>query len=100
LQVFYCALIAGLCLLRNLLSFGLQDLKAPLITLCLDCWVYASFRCCGRRRRLLSLQKAQHLASAVPRLNCLLNTRIALRQKRRDLVVVVPCAARSLDLGA
>jgi hypothetical protein len=56
LQVFYCALIAGLCLLRNLFSLGLQDLKAALITLCLDCWGYASF-CCRERRRRLARRK-------------------------------------------
>jgi hypothetical protein len=106
LQVFHSALIASLSLLRDLLALGLQNLEASLVALSLNLWGCAHFRgsgrswSSGRRGRLLSCQKLQHLRSAVSGANSLLHARIALRQKRRNLIVTVACAARGFDLGA
>jgi hypothetical protein len=95
LQVFHSALIASLSLLRDLLALGLQNLEASLVALSLNLWGYAHFR-----GRLLSCQKLQHLGSTVSGANSLLHARIALRKKRRNLIVAVTCAARGFDLGA
>jgi hypothetical protein len=106
LQVFHSALIASLSLLRDLLALGLQNLEASLVALSLNLWGYAHFRgsgrswSSGRRGRLLSCQKLQHLGSTVSGANSLLHARIALRKKRRNLIVAVSCAARGFDLGA
>jgi hypothetical protein len=106
LQVFHSTLIASLGLLHKLFALHLQNTKASLIALRLNVWGYAHFRgswCSwggSRRSRLLSCQKLQHLGSAVSGANSLLHARIALRQKRRNLIVAITCAARGFDLGA
>jgi len=103
LQVFHSALIASLSLLHKLLALRLENPKAPLIALRLNLWLHAHFRgskCSLGGNRLLSCQKLQHLGSTVPCANSLLHARIALRQKRRNLIVAITCAARGFDLGA